>query len=204
MTSLALLRHGPTLWTEEGRLQGRADLPLSEAGRWRVERWRLPPAWSDRRWLTSPLRRCRETGAILAATHGRPEPAVEARLIETSHGAWEGRRIADLRTELGPAMAAREARGLDYRSAGGESPRETQARLRPWLIETAAGTEPVLAIAHKGIIRALYALATGWDMVAKPRDRLANDALHLFRVRADGSLAVERLNLPLLEPARAP
>jgi len=33
MTLLALLRHGPTAWTRQHRLQGRADLPLDAAGR---------------------------------------------------------------------------------------------------------------------------------------------------------------------------
>lgn len=203
MTSLALLRHGPTLWSEEHRLQGRADLALSDAGRRRVERWRLPALCLDRRWVASPLRRCRETGEILAATHGRPVPAIEPRLIEMSHGDWEGRRLEELRAAFGDAMTAREAQGLDYRSDGGESPRELQARLRPWLRDCADGGAPLLAIAHKGVLRALYALATGWDMTAKPQHRLATDAVHLFRLAPDGSLAVERLNLPLLEPSVA-
>ena len=30
---LYLLRHGRTLWNEEGRLQGRTDVPLSDEGR---------------------------------------------------------------------------------------------------------------------------------------------------------------------------
>ncbi|HEY8014114.1 MAG TPA: histidine phosphatase family protein, partial [Dongiaceae bacterium] len=33
MALLALLRHGPTIWTAARRLQGRADLPLSPEGR---------------------------------------------------------------------------------------------------------------------------------------------------------------------------
>jgi probable phosphoglycerate mutase len=32
MTRLAVLRHGPTAWNAEGRIQGRADIPLSAAG----------------------------------------------------------------------------------------------------------------------------------------------------------------------------
>lgn len=201
MTSLALLRHGPTLWSEEHRLQGRADLSLSDAGRARVERWRLPVLCLDRRWVASPLRRCRETGEILAATHDRPAPAIEPRLIEMSHGEWEGLQLDELRARFGAAMAAREAQGLDYRSEGGESPRELQARLLPWLRAAAEAGEPLLAIAHKGVLRALYALATGWDMVAEPQEKLANDAVHLFRLEPGGGLAVDRLNLPLLEPS---
>jgi probable phosphoglycerate mutase len=120
------------------------------------------------------------------------------------HGAWEGRRLADLRAEFGADMAANEARGLDYRAPGGESPRELQARLRPWLVEVAAAGEPVLAIAHKGVIRALYAAASGWDMTGKPPERLTDEALHCFRLDRDGALAIDRLNLPLRAEAHVP
>jgi probable phosphoglycerate mutase len=198
MIRLGLLRHGATLWTEARRIQGSTDLPLSPAGRLRVAAWRLPADRIQGRWVTSPLARCRETAAILAERHGRREPAaVEPRLAEMSHGDWEGRSLAELRAEFGAAMTANEAKGLDYRAPGGESPRELQARLAPWLVEIAAAGEAVLAVAHKGVIRAIYSLATGWDMTGKPPVRLADEALHGFRVERGGALAVERLNLAL-------
>ncbi|MBT7163800.1 MAG: histidine phosphatase family protein, partial [Victivallales bacterium] len=40
MTALALIRHGPTAWTETRRIQGRSDPGLSVAGRARVSKWR--------------------------------------------------------------------------------------------------------------------------------------------------------------------
>ena len=201
MTRLALLRHGVTAWNAERRIQGLTDLPLSEAGREQVACWRLPPAWVGARWVTSPLARCRETAEILARSHGRHGAVpIEPRLVEMSHGDWEGRSLAELRATFGAAMIANEARGLDYRAPNGESPRETQARLLPWLIEIAAAGEPVLAISPKGIIRALYAGAAGWDMTGKPRERLRDGGLQGFTVARDGSLAIESLNRPL-EPA---
>ena len=42
MTPLAMIRHGPTAWNEEHRLQGRADVPLSAVGVARVETWVVP------------------------------------------------------------------------------------------------------------------------------------------------------------------
>ena len=53
------------------------------------------------------------------------------------------KHLADLRAELGPAMAENEARGLDFRPPGGESPREVQARLKPFLADLAAPTVAV-------------------------------------------------------------
>jgi len=198
MIRLGIVRHGATVWTEAKRIQGATDLPLSPTGRARVAEWRLPSDVTAARWVTSPLARCRETAAILAERHGRREPvAVESRLAEMRHGDWEGRSLAELRAELGAAMAANEAKGLDYRAPGGESPRELQARLRPWLVEVAAAGEDLFAVAHKGVIRAIYSLASGWDLTGKPPVRLVEEALHGFRVERGGTVTVERLNLAL-------
>lgn len=195
MTRLALLRHGPTSWTREHRLQGRADIPLDDGGRDEVRRWRLPPEATEFRWMTSPLRRAIETATLLGVG-----AAVEARLIEMSWGEWEGRRVADLSAEDGVAFAAWEARGLDLEPPGGESPRAVQRRLLPLLREFADTGRPVAAVTHKGVIRAVLALATGWDMREKEPAKLAWNALHLFRLAPDGTPQIERLNLPLAAP----
>lgn len=192
-TSLALIRHGPTTWTKEKRLQGHTDVPLSAEGREMVSRWRLPPALGEYDWVSSPLSRATETARLL----GAPKLAIEPRLMEMSYGAWEGRRLADLRSELGMAMAENEARGLDFRPDGGESPRELQARLSPWLAEVARRRRPVLAVTHHGVIRALLSLATGWDMTGRPPRRLVWSAAQLFVVGDDGKPAVDRLNIGL-------
>ncbi|MEX0810531.1 MAG: histidine phosphatase family protein [Dongiaceae bacterium] len=194
MTRLALLRHAPTEWNQQGRVQGSSDVALSDAGREAVASWHLPPAIEKWRRVTSPLSRCRETASLL-----RPEADVqiEPRLIEMNWGEWEGRRLADLRAELGDDMIAREVLGLDFHAPGGESPREVQTRVKPWLAEIGAAGIDTLAITHKGVVRAIYALATGWTMQAREPDRLRFPAIHLVRVEPDGTLAPDRFNLPL-------
>jgi probable phosphoglycerate mutase len=187
MILLALLRHGETEWSAAGRIQGRSDIPLSAAGRAALSTWRLPPACTGMRWVSSPLARCVETAVLLGAPDARREP----RIAEMHWGAWEGRRLADLRTELGEEMARNEARGLDFRPSGGESPREVLARVRAWIEEL---QEPTFAVTHRGVIRALLALATGWDMTGKPPAKLDWNAVHLFRL-ANGRPQVEHLNL---------
>lgn len=194
MARLAILRHGPTAWTAERRLQGQSDLPLSPAGRNTVAGWRLPREVDGFAWVTSPLRRARETAVLL----GHGDARVDPRLTEMSFGAWEGRRLAEIAAEMGPAMTELEDRGLDFRAPGGESPREVQQRLVPFLRESGRGGIDRLAVAHKAVIRALYSLATGWPMLGKPPQRLTEFALHIFAVAADGSVSLSRLNLPLL------
>lgn len=196
MTALALVRHGPTAWTESRRIQGRADQPLSPAGRRRVAAWRLPTDLAGFAWASSPLERARQTAALL----GADAPAIEPRLAEMDWGAWEGRRLADLRRELGAEMTANEKRGLDFRPPRGESPRDVQARLGPWLAELAAAGRPTIAVTHRGVIRAVLALATHWDMTAAPPVKLGWAAAHVFTVEAGGGVAVEALNRDL-EPS---
>jgi probable phosphoglycerate mutase len=192
MTLLALLRHGPTAWTREHRLQGRTDLALDAAGRRAVSGWRLPAEALGLHWLTSPLKRCRETAALLGL-----EPKIEPRLIEMDWGGWEGRTLVELRAEFGAEIAAREAQGLDLQPPGGESPRAVRRRLAPLLAEIAAEGTGTGCVTHKGIIRAILALATGWDMLEPEPAKLDWDSMHLFRLGSGGDVRVHRLNCTL-------
>ena len=197
-TPLVMIRHGATEWNLDGRIQGHSDPPLAAEGRAAVASWRLPErmtgtAAGDWIWLTSPLARARETAALL-----RPEPAkIEPALIEMDWGAWEGRRLAELRAEGGATMAAAEARGLDFQPPGGESPRQVQARLRPLLERLAATARPAVAVTHKGVIRALYALASGWNMTGRAPQKLRDGCAQRFLLGPDGALETDQLNLPL-------
>jgi len=187
MTVVALLRHGDTAWSAEGRIQGRTDQPLSDAGRAALRARTLPAACREMRVVTSPLARCVETASLL----GAPQAPREPRLAEMSWGGWEGRRLEQLRAELGAAMRDNEARGLDFRPEGGESPREVLARVREWLVQI---SEPTLAVTHRGVIRVVLAAATGWDMRGPPPAKLDWNAFHLFRIDR-GAPSVERLNV---------
>ena len=192
MIPLLVIRHAPTDWNKEGRIQGRADTPLGAAGRDRARTGRLPRACDGALCLSSPLTRALETARLLGL-----EPHPEPRLIEMHWGEWEGRRLAELRSEIGAAMAANEARGLDFRPPGGESPRDVQERLKPLLAELSG---PTIFVTHKGVLRALYALASGWQMKGKSPHKLVDGCAHAFQVAHDGTLLLENLNIPL-EPA---
>lgn len=198
--TLALLRHGETIWTRDKRVQGRTDVPLSESGVQALSSRRLPPPWAAvPQLLTSPLARCRQTAAAL----GLRGAIVEPRLVEMHWGEWEGARLADLRAELGPQMADNEARGFDFQPPGGESPRLVLARVRPWLQEQANSGSATVAITHRGVIRVIFALATGWDMLGKPPAKLDWTALHAFSLAGDGMPSVLQLNIALDRGASA-
>ena len=193
MIQLALLRHGVTDWNREHRLQGRADIPLSAIGRTALTGLQLPHAWAEAQIYCSPLMRARETAALL----GCADPILDPRLIEMDWGAYEGRTIAELRSELDAPMLANESRGLDFLPPGGESPRQVQARLRAWLAEVAASDKPVVAVTHKGVIRSALALAYDWDMKGRQPLKLDWSRLHGFTLAADGSLRPGSCNIAL-------
>ena len=194
MTTLALLRHAPTEWNAARRLQGRADISLSAAGRTSLTARRLPAPLSEFRCLASPLRRTQETAALLGLT-----PEIDPRLIEMDWGRYEGRRIDELRREQGTTFVENEARGLDFTPEGGESPRHVQVRVAPLLAEIARRREPTLAVTHRGVIRAVYAWAVGWDMTGDSPDRLDLYATQVFTLADDGTPRVARLNVALEE-----
>ncbi len=197
MTRVAMLRHAETAWTEEGRIQGRADIPLSDAGRMQIAAWRLPADLSRLPRLSSPLQRCLETARLLGPRRDGMTIRVSQSLIEMDWGEWEGCRLNELRRRHGNVMQDLENRGLDFRPPGGESPRDVQARLRPWLRRLAARRQDCVVVCHKGVMRALYALATGWAMVGRPPEKLKDGMLHRFALDEDGTPHVERLNVAL-------
>ena len=192
---LATLRHGDTDWSLEGRIQGRTDIPLSAKGRAQVANCRLPGECHGMRVVSSPLSRCVETASLL----GLDEFAIDARLAEMGWGEWEGRRLAELREELGESMRENEARGMDFTPPGGECPRHVLQRVREWLGEVATRGAPTLAIAHRGVIRGIFAAAYGWDMRGRPPLKLDWRAVHLFRLDAAGNPSPFRMNVPLVD-----
>ena len=193
MTLLALLRHGDTAWSREGRIQGRTDTLLDAQGRLALAARRLPTRFATWQLYSSPLQRCLQTAELVMRIPAR----VEHRLVEMQWGSWEGRKLQDLRAELGDAMARNEARGMDFTPDGGESPRQVLARVRPWLAVVGAAEAPVVAVTHRGVIRVILALACGWDMTGKPPARLDWSALQLFRIDPLGVPRLEETNLAL-------
>ncbi len=190
----AILRHAATAWNAEGRLQGLTDIPLSPIGEAAARGWRLPAPADRWRRMCSPLLRARRTAELV-----RPSAPVtiESRLREMSFGVWEGKSVAQLRAEGGEVFAAAEDLGLDFHPPGGESPRLVMARLTGWVREIAASGAPAVAVSHKAAIRALLAMATGWDMTGRQPLKLDWTCLHFFTAHGDGKVTLDRPNVPL-------
>ncbi len=198
MTCLILIRHGPTKWNEEKRLQGRNDIPLSHCGRENIKTWRMVAEAANAIWYSSPLIRAVETANLL----GIESPQIEPLLTEMSWGDWEGRKVDDIRAE-GGLEDLNGGKGLDFNPPGGESRREVLARIQPFFLMVGQSNETVVAVTHKGIIEAAMSAATGWDMRTKRPAKVGQGASHLFDVDPHGALSVIRLNDPGGHPSEA-
>lgn len=150
MTRVALMRHYPTAWNLERRLQGGTDVPLGPGARAALAALRLPPPWNNARLFASTLARAADTASLLA--DGR-HVALDRRLGELRYGLWEGQRPAELAADPATSFRPSSEWGPEDRAPGGESLAELWARLCPALAEIAADPAPAVIVTHKSVMR---------------------------------------------------
>ena len=189
---IALIRHGPTQWNAEKRVQGTIDTPLSPEGEAMMARLLPPEGFEAARPFSSPKLRARQTAALL----GLENPALDARLAEQNWGKWEGLTRAEMLARDGEDAFLRTGSGLAFRPPGGESTGELHARVQSFLADVAKGTDAI-AVTHMGVLRAAYVLATGWDMSAPMPAGLNLTAALVLLLNLDGAPAIWELNAPL-------
>ena len=188
---LAFLRHGPTEWNAAGRIQGHTDVPLSEAGVALMTARRLPFAFP--RVYASPMLRARQTALAL----GLAEPVLDARLMEQNWGAWEGLTRAEILARDGDDafVKAGSARGEAFRPGGGESTGELHVRVAAFLKDVVREDGDAVVVAHLGILRAAYTLATGWDMATPMPAELDVSKILLLSLDGARKPGIAALNL---------
>jgi broad specificity phosphatase PhoE len=188
---LALLRHGPTEWNALSRVQGHTDIPLSESGFARMAALHLPIA--VKRIYASPMLRARQTAEAL----GLEEPILDSRLMEQNWGVWEGLTHGEILSLHGADafVKAGSERGEAFRPGHGESTGELHSRVASFLKDVALQDCDAVAVAHLGVLRAAYTLATGWNMATPMPAELDVSKILLLSLDATGMPRIERLNL---------
>lgn len=148
---LLLVRHGQSIWNAERRLQGQADIALSDDGREQARALRpVIAGLAPDHAVSSDLARARETAALL----GYPDCATDSRLREIDVGSWSGVPIDHLK--------AADAEAYDAWRAGRHTPplAETWSAFRDRSLAAVlayrdTGAKRVLAVVHGGVIRAV-------------------------------------------------
>jgi broad specificity phosphatase PhoE len=130
VTSIILCRHGQTDWNNQGRYQGRTDVPLNARGREQARQ--LARELADERVdvvYSSTLERAYDTALEIARVHGldvRRDP----RLDEIDQGSWEGLRRDEIALRHPTELAAWQHHPIDLRLPGGETLDEVRLRVR--------------------------------------------------------------------------
>ena len=190
---LALLRHGPTEWNAQGRIQGHTDIPLSDEGIAKMRRLLPPPPFGEARVFVSTSRRARQTAEAL----GLIDATWDARLMEQNWGDWEGLSRAAILARDGEDAFRRAGSELGgaFRPPGGESTAELHARVGAFLTDVARAERDAIAVAHLGVLRAAYTLATGWDMTTPMPLDLDVSKVLVLNLTPDGTPNLHRLNV---------
>lgn len=166
-TDVVLLRHGDTRLTPERRFSGTGsgDPGLSPVGRDQARRaaeGALLRSTPFAALVCSPLRRCRETAAVVAAELDLPV-SVEVDLREADFGAWEGLTLAEVE-RLHPVDLAAWQRSADVAPTGSaESFRDVLDRVAAVAARLRSGYpgSAVLAVTHVTPMKAFVADALG-------------------------------------------
>ena len=190
---VALLRHGPTEWNEQGRIQGRIDIPLSEAGRAKMAALVPPEGFETARAFSSPLLRARETAALM----GFADAAQDERLAEHYWGEWEGLTREEILARDGADAFVLAGSAGDFTPKGGEPTRDLLARVGDFLRDIARDTRPAIAFTHRGILRSAYTLATHWDMATPMPEKLDLTGALILDVDANGAMRIAEMNVGL-------
>ena len=147
MRTIYLFRHGQTLWNAQRRYIGSTDQSLSPEGRAALAGRAGPPV--DRLWV-SPLRRCRETAAMLYP--GMEQQVVED-LRECAFGVFEGRTYEELRDD--PAYRRWLDSAGEIPPPGGEGKAESRARVLGAFLPLMETRGSAALVVHGGTIMTL-------------------------------------------------
>ena len=164
MRTIYLIRHGKPEFPDERKYCiGRTDLPLSEEGRTQIQA--LGETFAGRRIekiYTSPLKRCRESAAILQEVIDRSIPIeVVDGLAEIDMGEWDGHSFDEIREQFPAEYVARGADMYDFRPPQGESFADCAGRARTtWNELRMKSRGDILVIGHAGWFRTLI---SGWE-----------------------------------------
>ncbi len=153
-TTIWLVRHGATEWSQNGRHTGSTDLPLLPEGRERATA--VAPVLAANAFalvLTSPLQRARETAALA----GFAQAEVDTDLLEWDYGDYEGVTTSTIR-ETDPGWSI-----WDGAVPGGESADQVAARVARVIARADAADGDVLLFAHGHVLRVFTAVRLGLD-----------------------------------------
>ena len=162
-----LIRHGESLSNRDGRVQGQADISLTEVGR---QQAKAVASWCQSQQFqspcelwSSPLCRARETAEIIGKATGLPVNLKDD-LVELNAGVFQGHLWDDLADRFPEDVARWRSGDLDFRIPGGESRRQLAQRGGQALQSLSCrSARSIIIVAHGGVLTAALGLLLGRD-----------------------------------------
>jgi 2,3-bisphosphoglycerate-dependent phosphoglycerate mutase len=194
---LVLVRHGQSEWNLKNLFTGWRDVPLTEVG--------IAEARAAARQLkaqgisfdigfTSALKRAQDTMTIMLQEMGLNIRVIEdAALNERDYGDLSGLNKDEARARWSAEQVHQWRRSYDVAPPGGESLRDTAARVLPYYIEEilphVLRGERVLVTAHGNSLRALVMVLDRLGPKEIMARELATGMPLIYRLNADATVA---------------
>jgi len=165
--TIILIRHGQTVWNEEGRFQGRLNSPLTKKGELQAKKnaEKLKKNIEDFKNIkifSSPLGRARDTAYIICNELGinRDRVIFDDRIIEFNYGIFEGQKREEMMKRQ--EFRDREANKWSYEIENGESYILVQNRVKDFL-HSIKDEKKVIIVAHEMVNRTIRGVYFNYD-----------------------------------------
>lgn len=200
---LVLVRHGESEWNRLNLFTGWRNPDLTDKGV--IEARVAGRMIKDHRIkfdvaFTSGLKRAQRTLDIILSEINQPDVPItrDIKLNERDYGELSGLNKDEARKKFGEQQVLVWRRSFDIAPPGGESLKDTLARVHPYYDEaiwpTMARGQNVIVAAHGNSLRALIMILEGLSGDEILQRELATGAPILYRLGADGR-AIDRKDL---------
>ena len=197
MTRLLLVRHGHVEGMSPERFRGRRDIDLSGLGTEQAQATAqgIAARWHPLAIYSSPLRRCLQTAAAIAAACGGLPVAVLDDLNDVHYGDWEWHTHEEVQTRWPELFECWFAAPQLVRFPQGESLQDLVARMANVLrfVRARHADETIVVVGHSSNNRAL--LLQALDQPLSAYWRLAQDPCSVSEIELQGlATTVRRFN----------
>lgn len=199
MPTLALVRHGQSLWNLQNRFTGWVDVPLTQQGREEaLAAGRALRGIAFDVAYTSALRRAQDTLDLVMQAAELDLPVIrDAALNERDYGDLAGLDKAETAARYGAEQVHVWRRSFDVAPPGGESLADTAARTLPFFERAILGDlrhgRDVLVVAHGNSNRSIVMRLDGLGPDEVVAVELATGVPLLYDIEPDGSVTGKRV-----------
>jgi probable phosphoglycerate mutase len=192
LTDILLIRHGETLWNQQGRMQGQHDSPLTPLGLQQARQLatRLKGV-SFTALYSSDLGRAHQTARCIADVTGH-DIVADRSLRERGFGIFEGFTNAEIEKRYPDHYVPFAKRDPHFAMPEGESASQFRDRCVGGLerIVQRHPDETIVVVSHGLVLDSLYRTATRMALEVPRGFPLLNCSVNTFRYEAGSWLAV--------------